>query len=172
VEDPRPQPRDRLAAPRRRHRAALRSARHSRTDGKSSRTIRYASRKLTSATQEKWYAKNGEPQPDPKASLILSAIGLAFSIVANALLLLRFSTDDQYRRLTIMIPLTSSFWLIKVHIFLYLLHNFLIIETGYSILGEPYSLWYSHPQPTVVLLPRRLLVRVRVYSPIRSFSRH
>lgn len=43
------------------------------------------------ALTEKWYTRNGEAQPDPRASLILSGLSLGFSIIANALLVIRFS---------------------------------------------------------------------------------
>jgi potassium channel subfamily K len=43
------------------------------------------------ALAQKWYAFNGQNLPDPRASLILSGLSLAFSIIANVFLVLRFS---------------------------------------------------------------------------------
>ncbi|KAG8863540.1 hypothetical protein FRB96_008280 [Tulasnella sp. 330] len=43
---------------------------------------------------ENWYQLHHVPQPDPAASLVLSGLGLAFSVVANALLIVRFSLAD------------------------------------------------------------------------------
>ncbi|KAG8784636.1 hypothetical protein FRC12_018470 [Ceratobasidium sp. 428] len=43
------------------------------------------------ALTEKWYIRDGEPQPDPRASLILSGFSLGFSLIANILLAVRFS---------------------------------------------------------------------------------
>lgn len=43
------------------------------------------------ALSQRWYSFNGAELPDPHASLILSGFSLAASIIANALLVLRFS---------------------------------------------------------------------------------
>jgi potassium channel subfamily K len=43
------------------------------------------------ALTQHWYSLDGVSQADPQASLILSAVGLATSIIANALLVLRFT---------------------------------------------------------------------------------
>lgn len=43
------------------------------------------------ALSQRWYSFNGAELPDPQSSLILSGFSLAGSIIANALLLLRFS---------------------------------------------------------------------------------
>ncbi|WVF71970.1 hypothetical protein IAT40_006780 [Kwoniella sp. CBS 6097] len=48
------------------------------------------------ALTQHWYALGGVAQPDPKASLTLSAIGLALNILANALLVLRFSSKTTF----------------------------------------------------------------------------
>ena len=55
-----------------------------------------------SDVQEKWYSLNGVVQPDVKASLILSGFGLALNIVANILLMLRFTlkTPKRWRMAT------------------------------------------------------------------------
>ena len=65
--------------------------------------------------QEKWYTQGGTPQPDPTASLILSGFGLGMSVVANALLIIRFSLEDQAWRMATYVSVI--FWIIKVSAF-------------------------------------------------------
>ncbi|WVQ98939.1 hypothetical protein IAU59_006071 [Kwoniella sp. CBS 9459] len=48
------------------------------------------------ALTQHWYAQYGVTQPDPKASLILSAIGLALNVLANVLLVVRFSSKTTF----------------------------------------------------------------------------
>ncbi|OXC65870.1 potassium channel protein [Cryptococcus neoformans] len=48
------------------------------------------------ALSQRWYSNNGVTQPDPKASLILSAVGLALNVVANILLVIRFSSKAPF----------------------------------------------------------------------------
>ncbi|KAG9024722.1 hypothetical protein FRB95_011146 [Tulasnella sp. JGI-2019a] len=61
---------------------------------------------------ERWYIKNGLPQPDPKVNLILSSIALAFGIVANLLLIFRFSsTGIRWRAAT---RASCYCWFVKV----------------------------------------------------------
>ncbi|OCF71649.1 hypothetical protein I204_07709 [Kwoniella mangroviensis CBS 8886] len=48
------------------------------------------------ALTQHWYARDGTPQPDPKACLVLSAVGLALNIVANILLVMRFSAKSKW----------------------------------------------------------------------------
>ncbi|OCF45376.1 hypothetical protein I317_00621 [Kwoniella heveanensis CBS 569] len=48
------------------------------------------------ALTQHWYAQNGVTQSDPKASLILSAIGLALNVLANVLLIVRFSSKTTF----------------------------------------------------------------------------
>ena len=43
------------------------------------------------ALSQPWYAFNGAALPDPRASLVLSGVSLAMSVIANSLLVLRFS---------------------------------------------------------------------------------
>lgn len=62
--------------------------------------------------QESWYTVNGVPQPDPRACLILSGFGLAFSIIANALLIFRFSSEDRTWRIATWCSVFC--WLVKV----------------------------------------------------------
>ncbi|CUA74245.1 Outward-rectifier potassium channel TOK1 [Rhizoctonia solani] len=64
------------------------------------------------ALTEKWYTRNGEPQPDPRASLILSGLSLGFSLIANALLVVRFSL--QGRGWNIATRISVACWFIKV----------------------------------------------------------
>ncbi|EIW70019.1 hypothetical protein TREMEDRAFT_30177 [Tremella mesenterica DSM 1558] len=45
------------------------------------------------ALTQHWYTLNGVAQPDPTASLALSAVGLALNVFANAFLILRFSSS-------------------------------------------------------------------------------
>ncbi|KAG8985727.1 hypothetical protein FRB94_005465 [Tulasnella sp. JGI-2019a] len=61
---------------------------------------------------ENWYQLNHVPQTDPKASLILSGLGLLFSIIANGLLILRFSLTD--RAWWIATCISVFCWLLKV----------------------------------------------------------
>ena len=46
------------------------------------------------ALTQRWYALNGELQEDPTVSIVLSAIGLALNVLANALLLYRFTAHS------------------------------------------------------------------------------
>ncbi|KAF8688616.1 Voltage-gated potassium channel, partial [Rhizoctonia solani] len=64
------------------------------------------------ALTEKWYTRNGQPQPDPRASLILSGLSLSFSLVANALLVIRFSLEG--RRWMIATQISVACWIAKV----------------------------------------------------------
>ncbi|WWC60913.1 uncharacterized protein I303_103489 [Kwoniella dejecticola CBS 10117] len=48
------------------------------------------------ALTQHWYAQFGTPQSDPTACLILSAIGLALNIIANILLVMRFSAKSMW----------------------------------------------------------------------------
>nr|XP_019042442.1 hypothetical protein I302_09048 [Kwoniella bestiolae CBS 10118]OCF21372.1 hypothetical protein I302_09048 [Kwoniella bestiolae CBS 10118] len=48
------------------------------------------------ALTQHWYAQNGIPQQDPKACLILSGIGLGLNIIANILLVMRFSAKSKW----------------------------------------------------------------------------
>ncbi|CAE7156995.1 unnamed protein product, partial [Rhizoctonia solani] len=64
------------------------------------------------ALTEKWYTRDGEPQADPRASLILSGFSLSFSLIANALLLVRFSL--QGRGWTIATRVSVACWSVKV----------------------------------------------------------
>lgn len=50
--------------------------------------------------------------PDPPASLILSALGLAFNVIANALLIIRFSSKTTLW-VRISVPLSLAGWLLK-----------------------------------------------------------
>ncbi|KAB5589920.1 Outward-rectifier potassium channel TOK1 [Ceratobasidium theobromae] len=62
--------------------------------------------------QENWYTRNREPQPDPHASLILSGLSLGSSVVANALLVMRFSfTSDGWIMAT---RLSVVCWAVRV----------------------------------------------------------
>ncbi|PWN22633.1 hypothetical protein BCV69DRAFT_280225 [Microstroma glucosiphilum] len=64
------------------------------------------------ALTQHWYSLNGVPQEDPQASLILSAVGLATSIIANALLVLRFTVHlPKAWRLAIVVSTVG--WLMK-----------------------------------------------------------
>lgn len=68
----------------------------------------------TSLSQQHWYARYGVPQPDFTASVVLSAVGLAFNLLANALLVLRFSATATYWHVATV--LSSLCWLLKVSI--------------------------------------------------------
>ncbi|WWD01178.1 hypothetical protein V866_008118 [Kwoniella sp. B9012] len=48
------------------------------------------------ALTQHWYARDGSPQSDPKACLVLSAVGLALNIIANILLVMRFSAKSKW----------------------------------------------------------------------------
>lgn len=43
------------------------------------------------ALSQPWYSLNGTTLPDPRASLVLSGVSLSLSVIANSLLVLRFS---------------------------------------------------------------------------------
>nr|ODN94990.1 hypothetical protein L204_04335 [Cryptococcus depauperatus CBS 7855] len=48
------------------------------------------------ALTQRWYSKYGVTQPDPTASLVLSAVGLALNVIANILLVVRFSSKKPF----------------------------------------------------------------------------
>lgn len=50
---------------------------------------------VASSPQQHWYALDGTPLSDPAVSLALSAVGLGLNVLANLLLLLRFSTRSK-----------------------------------------------------------------------------
>ncbi|KAG9075917.1 hypothetical protein FRC06_009810 [Ceratobasidium sp. 370] len=64
------------------------------------------------ALTEKWYTRDGEPQPDPRASLILSGFSLGFSLIANVLLVVRFSLSGSRWRIATRISVLC--WMVKV----------------------------------------------------------
>ncbi|KAJ1300970.1 hypothetical protein OPQ81_003395 [Rhizoctonia solani] len=64
------------------------------------------------ALTEKWYTLNGQPQSDPRPSLILSGLSLGFSLIANALLVIRFSL--QGKRWMIATQISVVCWVVKV----------------------------------------------------------
>lgn len=66
------------------------------------------------ALGEKWYLKDGIEQPDPRASLILSSISLGSNVVANILLIVRFSTSNEWWRVATRVSIL--WWIIKVSI--------------------------------------------------------
>ncbi|RSH91590.1 hypothetical protein EHS25_008959 [Saitozyma podzolica] len=49
------------------------------------------------ALTEPWFSRNGVPVRDFRASLVLSAVGLVLNILANALLVIRFSSSKEKR---------------------------------------------------------------------------
>ncbi|RSH80075.1 hypothetical protein EHS25_007344 [Saitozyma podzolica] len=49
------------------------------------------------ALAEPWFARNGIPVHDFRASVVLSAVGLALNVLANLLLVLRFSSSKEKR---------------------------------------------------------------------------
>ena len=53
-----------------------------------------------------------EPLPDPHTNLALSLLGLIFNIIANGLLIVRFSVGNQYWRSATRISLAC--WVLKV----------------------------------------------------------
>ncbi|KAG9125493.1 hypothetical protein FRC07_007378 [Ceratobasidium sp. 392] len=64
------------------------------------------------ALTEKWYIRDGEHQPDPRASLILSGFSLGFSLIANVLLVVRFSLDGSRWRIATRVSVLC--WIVKV----------------------------------------------------------
>ncbi|KAI5115764.1 hypothetical protein M0805_001205 [Coniferiporia weirii] len=52
--------------------------------------------------------------PDPRANLVLSAVGLSFNVLANALLIVRFSVRDGYWRVATRVSLVC--WIVKLGI--------------------------------------------------------
>ncbi|KIM79102.1 hypothetical protein PILCRDRAFT_567574 [Piloderma croceum F 1598] len=63
------------------------------------------------ALTQRWYARYGVPQPDFTASIVLSAVGLVFNLLANALLVLRFSATAKSWHLATVISLVC--WFLK-----------------------------------------------------------
>ncbi|KAF7971393.1 hypothetical protein HWV62_21228 [Athelia sp. TMB] len=63
------------------------------------------------ALTQNWYTKNNVPQKDFTASLVLSAVGLAFNLTANALLVARFSAEGKYWHLATQMSLGC--WIVK-----------------------------------------------------------
>lgn len=60
---------------------------------------------------QRWYlTDDGGALPDPRTNVALSALGLAFNLVANALLIFRFSTGAQWWRSATIIS-TAAWWL-------------------------------------------------------------
>lgn len=64
------------------------------------------------ALTQHWYDRNGVAQPDFTVSLVLSAIGLALNVVANVLLVIRFSSHSR-RWWTKATRLSLVFWIGK-----------------------------------------------------------
>lgn len=64
------------------------------------------------ALTQRWYSLNGTELPDPTPNLALSALGLAFNVIANGLLVYRFSAKAEWWK-TAMI-LSTVCWIIKV----------------------------------------------------------
>jgi potassium channel subfamily K, other eukaryote len=58
---------------------------------------------------------NSKPLPDPTTNLALSAVGLAFNVLANALLLVRFSVSERWWRYATKFSLAC--WVLKVRTF-------------------------------------------------------
>jgi potassium channel subfamily K len=67
------------------------------------------------ALSQRWYDFDGAQLNDPPASLILSAISLAFSVVANSLLVLRFCVHNP-RGWRIAIFVSTMSWFMKTAI--------------------------------------------------------
>lgn len=65
------------------------------------------------ALTQRWYAKNGDPISDPTASLILSAISLSASILANTSLVVRYTVHAQ-RFWHSAIIISTYGWIFKV----------------------------------------------------------
>jgi potassium channel subfamily K len=69
---------------------------------------------IFSLFQQHWYSKYGFPQPDPAASIVLSAVSLGLNLLANVLLVLRFSATARYWHLATVMSLLC--WFLKVSI--------------------------------------------------------
>lgn len=67
------------------------------------------------ALTERWYLKAGVEQADPTASLALSGVGLGANIIANVLLVVRFSTADEWWRVATRASIV--WWTTKVSVF-------------------------------------------------------
>ncbi|KAG8850459.1 hypothetical protein FRB96_009704 [Tulasnella sp. 330] len=91
---------------------------------------------------ERRYIKDGIPHPDPRVNLILSSIALAFSVVANLLLVVRLSlTGQDWRNATS----PSCFcWFIKFLIAEVIISTVNIAVFGVIIQAETYEgFWYG-----------------------------
>ena len=64
------------------------------------------------ALTENWFFRNDTPLRDPVANLTLSAVGLLFNVLANLLLILRFSVNDTWWRIATNLSLVC--WVLKV----------------------------------------------------------
>lgn len=64
------------------------------------------------ALSQNWFLLKGAPAPDPGASLALSAVSLSMNIVANALLIARFTVNEKRWRVVTIGSVVC--WIIKV----------------------------------------------------------
>ncbi|KAK8869612.1 hypothetical protein IAR55_000179 [Kwoniella newhampshirensis] len=86
------------------------------------------------ALSQHWYLKEGVAQPDFKASIVLSAIGLALNVIANVLLVVRFSSKDPFW-VNHSTKWSLLFWILKTVVALANLIAFGILarnQSGYS----------------------------------------
>ncbi|EIN11143.1 voltage-gated potassium channel [Punctularia strigosozonata HHB-11173 SS5] len=91
------------------------------------------------ALSQTWYLKNGVPQPDPKASLVLSAIGLSFNVFANSLLIIRFSLAEKPWRIATRV--STACWGVKVSISLANLITFGIVTRNKPAFSYNEGFW-------------------------------
>lgn len=64
------------------------------------------------ALTQPWWLFNGEEAPDFRTSLILSGFSLAFNIIANLLLVLRFTVSDRWWKPATFASVVA--WVVKV----------------------------------------------------------
>lgn len=84
------------------------------------------------ALTERWYLKGSIEQPDPRASLALSGVGLGANIIANVLLVVRFSTADEWWRVATRASIV--WWTTKVSLFCQVIyrHKSLMVKICYA----------------------------------------
>jgi hypothetical protein len=110
--------------------------------------------------QEKWYTRNGQPQSDPRASLILSGLSLGFSLVANALLVIRFSL--QGRKWMIATQMSVACWLVKVCLLSLSSKSLTDTQPGSNRNHKSCRFWSLDTESTPVFLCGRILVCVSI----------
>ena len=83
------------------------------------------------ALSEKWFFRDGHSLPDPVTNLVLSAISLALNVLANLLLILRFTVNQDWWRFATHASLVC--WVLKVCFTLILSSRVYILDCRISV---------------------------------------